>query len=130
MHIFRLYLSYIKKRRTFSSPKTGSETRSHVSRFPPCLSIKALEESAITYWQLRRKLPLLLPLMATAAAAAAARPCLMDPEAAAKCSITVSSRQTIHFSHHVNLLHSLFFPSHSYMHPDAAGCYCGVIFSQ
>ncbi|TQD91994.1 hypothetical protein C1H46_022398 [Malus baccata] len=45
--------------------------------------------------------------MATAAAAAAARPCLMDPEAAAKCSITVSSRQTIHFSHHRSQLCSL-----------------------
>ncbi|XP_048443557.1 isochorismate synthase 2, chloroplastic-like [Pyrus x bretschneideri] len=45
--------------------------------------------------------------MATAAAAAAARPCLMDPEAAAKCSITVPSRQTIHFSHHRSQLCSL-----------------------
>ncbi|KAM1340328.1 hypothetical protein ACFX2H_038740 [Malus domestica] len=45
--------------------------------------------------------------MATAQAAAAARPCFMDPEAAAKCSITVSSRQTIHFSHHRSQLCSL-----------------------
>ncbi|CAN6717829.1 unnamed protein product [Malus baccata var. baccata] len=41
------------------------------------------------------------------ATAAAARPCLMDPEAAAKCSITVSSRQAIHFSHHMSQLCSL-----------------------
>ncbi|TQE01861.1 hypothetical protein C1H46_012485 [Malus baccata] len=89
--------------------RTGKirDLRSRVT-FPTKHLHKALEESSITYWAAETKALSLLPLlMATAQAAAAARACFMDPEAAAKCSITVSSRQTIHFSHHRSQLCSL-----------------------